>query len=175
MPRGIFDRQPIEIRFWNKVRKERGKGCWNWTAGTFSDGYGGFGAYGETRSHRVSWVLHFGSIPIGLQVLHSCDNPLCVRPSHLFLGTTQDNTQDRCNKGRSAFGYRNGAYTKPEEVRRGEVHGMAKLTDELVREIRETYIPRHPIHGQAAIARRLGVNRSTIERVISGFRWNHVK
>ena len=181
MPRvKTLEQLEIEDRFWDKVNKDGpihpdcGQ-CWEWIAGTFNDGYGGFGAYGESRSHRVSWVIHFGPIPEGLQVLHECDTPLCVNPSHLWLGTSQDNTQDRCAKGRSAFGYQNGAYTKPEEVRRGETHGMSKLTDEIVREIRRTYIPKHPIYGQAAIARRFGVNPSTIERGISGFRWGHVK
>lgn len=86
-------------RFWNKVKKT--DNCWFWTAGTFDDGYGKFKFEKKNRkAHRISWLLTNGDIPEGMLVCHHCDNPLCVKPSHLFLGTPKDNTQDMIKKGR---------------------------------------------------------------------------
>jgi hypothetical protein len=89
------------IRFWSKVLK--GKSCWNWTASLTQDGYGRFqtGSRTQERAHRFSWILEHGQIPSGMQVLHKCDNPKCVRPDHLFLGTPKDNMTDKAKKGRS--------------------------------------------------------------------------
>lgn len=88
-----------EDRFWARVKK--GDGCWEWTGSTGRRGYGTFMVHGErTRSHRYSWALHFGAIPDGLWVLHRCDNPPCVRPDHLWLGTVLDNNVDSRIKGR---------------------------------------------------------------------------
>ena len=85
-------------RLWNRVRK--GSSCWTWTGAT-QHGYGYIGENGKIlRTHRVSWTLHHGPIPDGLCVLHHCDNPPCVRPSHLFLGTHTDNMKDMVSKGR---------------------------------------------------------------------------
>jgi len=96
-------RTPIEMRFWSKVTK--GAGCWEWTASTDHKGYGKLaegGRQGRTLSaHRVSYELNVGPIPDGLLVLHRCDNPPCVRPDHLFVGTHTDNAQDMAKKGRS--------------------------------------------------------------------------
>lgn len=87
-------------RFWEKVNKT--ETCWLWTAST----QGGYGQIGHdiylrpVRAHRVSWELHYGPIPAGLDVLHKCDNPPCVRPDHLFIGTALDNVQDMLRKER---------------------------------------------------------------------------
>jgi hypothetical protein len=93
--------RPLADRFWEKV--DKAGGCWLWTAAKGSNGYGNFVAYkGEapTGAHRMSWELTFGEIPDGGFVLHRCDNRLCVRPSHLFLGTQADNLRDMHAKGR---------------------------------------------------------------------------
>lgn len=90
-------------RFWAKVAK--GDGCWEWTAGK-AYGYGRFCVrHGHVmHAHRYSYELRFGEIPLGMNVLHRCDNPGCVRPSHLFLGRQLENVRDMMAKGRARFG-----------------------------------------------------------------------
>lgn len=96
-------RRPLTDRFWEKVAKS--DGCWLWTGSRQRNGYGFLfaGTRKEPhpeRAHRVSWRIHFGEIPDGLWVLHKCDNPPCVNPEHLFLGTRTDNMRDCARKGR---------------------------------------------------------------------------
>jgi len=118
-----------EQRFWNKVNKT--DTCWLWTASKRNKGYGAFsytrdGKMIQDRAHRYSWEIHKGSIPEGLFVLHSCDVPACVNPSHLFLGNNQENVDDMMNKGRHVSG---GTYIQKYEGKyeRGESHHGAKL------------------------------------------------
>ena len=99
--------RPTEDRFWEKVNKDTVSGCWEWTSsGRGHRGYGAFFTHfpGEGRkchaAHRFSWSLSNGPIPAGLWVLHKCDNPPCVNPSHLFLGDRKDNMLDCAAKGR---------------------------------------------------------------------------
>ncbi len=93
-----------EVRFWRFVAPmTEGSGCWEWT-GSLTEGYGSFD---HRKAHRVSWEMHNGPIPQGAGahgtcVLHKCDNPSCVNPTHLFLGTNRDNAIDRERKGRGA-------------------------------------------------------------------------
>jgi hypothetical protein len=90
----------MEERFWGKVDTS-GK-CWLWTASLDGHGYGKFYVAPRVQSaHRVAYMIHHGEIPKGLMVLHRCDTPRCVRPSHLFLGTATDNSHDMMSKGRS--------------------------------------------------------------------------
>jgi hypothetical protein len=100
----------MEARFWKKVNKT--ENCWIWTGG----GMGGWGEHkygcigngrrgtGSTFAHRFSWTIHYGTIPDGMDVLHKCDNTLCVNPEHLFLGTQKDNSKDMVKKGRRRGG-----------------------------------------------------------------------
>lgn len=114
-------------RFWSHVAI--GDGCWEWVGPIANHGYAVF--YAQARrdsSHRVSYALHYGPIPGGLWVLHRCDNPRCVRPDHLFLGTALDNNADMAAKGRGRG-----------RVGRGEENGFARLTWPKVREIRTRY------------------------------------
>ena len=114
-------RYTLEERFWQKVDIRVG-GCWLWTANCTKDSKGrrrygliGAGRRGEGMlyAHRVSWEIHNGPIPNGLQVLHRCDNPQCVNPSHLFLGTQLDNMHDMVRKGRRGVtGPKSGAGAK---------------------------------------------------------------
>lgn len=98
-------------RFWAKVNKdgptvraELGP-CWAWTADRNHKGYGRLQLGGNVveLAHRYSWALHVGPIPEGMLVCHHCDNPVCVRPEHLFVGTAKDNTADMIAKGRQKF------------------------------------------------------------------------
>ncbi len=90
-------------RFWKSV--ERTEKCWNWTGFRDNNGYGQISINGNAISvHRFSWELHFFPIPKGLLVCHACDNPSCVNPNHLWLGTVTANNLDRARKGRSRTG-----------------------------------------------------------------------
>jgi len=90
-----------EERFWSRVKKT--DRCWLWTGNKNPDGYGMFWLDGKAHgAHRVSWLFHYGEIPKHLFVLHHCDNPACVRPCHLFLGTAGDNSRDSWAKGRGS-------------------------------------------------------------------------
>lgn len=95
-----YPARPLADRFWPKVRKS--DGCWEWTRATTTHGYGKFSVATAVwdRAHRVAWKLTNGPIPDGMFVCHHCDNPLCVRPDHLFLGTHGDNMRDASTKGR---------------------------------------------------------------------------
>ena len=89
----------LKERFWEKVDKTGN--CWIWTAACMTNGYGQIWDGSKDRgAHRISWILHNGPIPNNLHVLHKCDNPPCVRPDHLFLGTPIDNMLDAKAKGR---------------------------------------------------------------------------
>jgi hypothetical protein len=147
-------RRPLEERFWEKVQK--GEGCWAWTGATVY-GYGRIGAggtYGPAlMAHRVSWELHNGPIPEGMNVLHRCDNPPCTNPEHLFLGTHADNVADKVAKGRGASRQR---------------HGMAKLTEDQVARIR---LMVELGEQQRVVANLFGVSESQISMIVNGRRW----
>lgn len=133
--------------------------CWNWTGGKDPDGYGIFRVNGKSRrAHRVAWGQIYGKIPRGLRVLHHCDNPSCINPEHLFLGTDQDNVLDAFSKGRR-FGPK------------GEKHGRSKLTDSQVLKIKRR-LSSGELH--KAIARDFGVRRQTISLIAEGKTWRHI-
>lgn len=93
-------------RFWEKVMKT--DNCWLWIGARERGGYGCIQIkHNNFRAHRLSWELHHGTVPTGMHVLHTCDNPPCVNPTHLFLGTSLDNMADKVRKGRhSSTGFR---------------------------------------------------------------------
>ena len=145
-------------RFEDKFIPEPNTGCWLWTESCMKSGYGAFGIGRVTKyAHRIAYELYIGPIQTGFSVLHRCDVRSCVNPSHLFVGTHADNMVDMTRKGRS---------------QRGEKHAMAKLTNDSVREI-----PAMAASGvtQTAIAKSLGVSRTTICQILGGKVWKHIK
>jgi len=149
--------RPLSERFWEKVNVRGSEECWPWLAATKQGGYGRIsGERGEPQlSHRVAYKLAVGTIPDGLVVCHRCDNPSCVNPSHLYLGTQADNLCDMRSKGRG-------------NPPRGSRHPKARLTEELARAIR------HDPRSHRQIARELGIGKSTIGMVKAGITWTHV-
>lgn len=133
--------------------------CSVWTAATDHGGYGVIAVRNGTtdRAHRVAYRLEHGSIPTGFDVCHACDNPGCVRVSHLFLGTPKDNSRDAATKGRMA---------------RGERNGNTKLTEDDVREIRRLYATGSETH--QSIGERFGMRRPSISLILNGKRWGHI-
>ena len=115
-------------KFWAKVvLGVATEDCWGWVGAPTPKGYGTLGHGGKMlKAHRLSWELHNGSIPDGLCVLHSCDNPPCCNPRHLFLGTKEDNVADMVSKGRQAKGSRASGSKLTEKARREIV--VAPLT-----------------------------------------------
>lgn len=103
--------ESLRDRFWSKVKKS--PGCWLWTANKNNKGYGtmtlGAANLGKGLAHRISYALHYKEIPAGIEVMHHCDNPSCVKPTHLFLGTHAENMLDMRNKG-TAY-YRSNRFT----------------------------------------------------------------
>jgi len=170
----LIMRKTLSERFWAKVDKSTDlDGCWLWRGSTDTQGYGQIAINGKGhRAHRVAYEMIVGVIPIGICCLHHCDVRQCVRPDHLFLGTKSDNMQDAVAKGRIAVGARNGAYTHPERVLRGEQHGRVILTESSVRSIRFAYA----IGGvtQRALAKMYNVGKSTINEILSRRIWKHV-
>jgi len=155
-------------RFWSKVDTS-GDGCWEWQAGTGHWGYGSFRArgleepwgYREQLAHRWSWFFTYGELPRKQPILHSCDNPPCVRPSHLRLGTHADNAADRRGRGRNGN-------------RQGERNGATKLTAADVTAIRARWVPNDRQNSTAAIARDFGVAQSNVVWIVTGKTWRHL-
>lgn len=153
----------LSYRFWDKVDKRSPSECWEWTGTRTGRGYG---RLARNRIHyvatHVSWYLHYGEWPndLGMWVLHRCDNPPCVNPAHLFLGTRADNVRDMVRKGRSL---RN----KP----RGERHHKAKLGAAEVRSIRAEFASGATV---PELAEAYGVSRSNIQFIVAGTTWRHL-
>jgi hypothetical protein len=132
--------------------------CWLWTASRDKDSYGGFALNGKTiGAHVAAYILLIGQVPLGLGVCHTCDNPPCVNPDHLFLGDQKANMSDCSRKGRC-----NNGGTK------GEANGRVKLTKELVVFIRSSQ------ENHTELGRMLDVSGSLIAQIRARKLWSHV-
>jgi hypothetical protein len=144
---------PEEI-FWARVDKNGPNGCWLYTFGKDKWGYGDLRYKGKhIQAHRLAWKLLRGD-PGKLDCLHTCHNPTCCNPDHLYLGTDLDNTRDRVAIGRQ--------------------HVEAKLTPEEVQEIRAKYWYESGRSNVVALATKYGVKPVTIVAIISGRSWKHL-
>ncbi len=146
--------------FYEHVGRKQASGCILWAGPVNGKGYGQMGYdYENLMAHRVSYELFVGPIPEGLHVLHRCDTPGCINPTHLFVGTQSDNVQDMLDKGRGGD-------------RHGERSGTAKLSEEQVLAIRTRYAQGDIT--QAELASEYSVSRPTITVIITGRNWAHL-
>lgn len=149
----------VADRLWEKVDKSTTpNGCWPWYGHKDKLGYGrmGVGRYRVLLTHRIAFEVSIGPIPEGLCVCHACDNPSCCNPSHLWIGTRQDNNADKMAKGRMPS---------------GEVHHCAKLNAESVRGIAS----KHEAGARVVdLAREYGVSESTVCDIVHGRTWTRV-
>ncbi len=145
----MFD-ESVKERFWAKVNKT--EGCWEWRAGTDRDGYGRLRVEDRTiRAHRIGWALSNGSLPENC-VCHTCDNPSCVRPDHLWVGPPRQNNSDRASKGRN-------------RDQTGPRNSQAKLTPEIVQAILADD------RFQKVIGEAYGVSQGAVSMIKNGKRW----
>lgn len=158
--------------------------CHLWTGSKNSKGmgYGRTWAGGKTLyTHRTSYVIHFGEIPDDKLVLHKCDNPLCVRKEHLFLGTHEDNMADMKMKNRAAplrsdilkYGDDHWTRKKPHLLARGDNHGNSKVPSETILKIRAEFAAGGIT--KSDLGRKYGYVKSHICRLISGESWKHLQ
>lgn len=159
-------KKPLAQRFWEKVDKGNGRGCWLWTGIPASTGYGqlsrGGRGNGTVHAHRVSWELHNGPIPPrggahGAVVMHICDNRLCVNPKHLMLGSQSDNVADMDAKSR-----------RRNRNLRGVQHGMSKWTEAQVRAVKRA------TGSYREIAEQTGVALGSVKQIKLGKVWRHI-
>lgn len=176
---------PMTKRFWDRVNKDGPlpdqekpwysglDKCWVWLGVLDRDGYGRIShahKKGRTvRAHRFSFELHGGSIPEGHSVLHRCDNPSCVNPTHIKAGTLDENNKDMKEKGRSASGRRHSSHLHPELIKRGEKHHNSVLTDKQAMEIKRAK------GTQRSIAKLYNVSQYTVWGIRFGKTWTHLE
>jgi len=133
-------------------------GCWNWNLGLFKNGYAKTSVGGKTQyAHRASYRAFNGPIKEGQVVRHTCDNPRCINPGHLLRGTQADNVADCLERGRFSL---------------GDDHAT-KLTSEIVKSIRKDHTD--GLGGYKILAKKYGVDRSMIQRIVKGWVWKHVQ
>ena len=145
----------LSVRFWSKVLINRPDECWPWSAGVRrkNEGYGAFWLNGRHHpASRVAYALAFGEVPKSLHVCHTCDNPMCCNPAHLFAATHKENNNDKIRKSRDAA---------------AERHGLTKLTSAQVQAIREEAAGRRR-YGRKAIADKYGISAGYVGEIVRG-------
>jgi hypothetical protein len=157
-----------EVRFWKYVDKIDGQ-CWEWLGARMTERSPGVGNYGilwdktvessfqNISAHRLSYQLHHGAISDNMHVCHTCDNPPCVNPDHLFLARAADNMRDKFAKMRHPMGSK---------------HYAAKLTEGIVRDIRQRVADGEK---QNAVAKALGLSKQAVNDIVLGKAWKHVQ
>lgn len=151
----------FEEVFWSKVDRGGPGECWLWQGTQFRDGYGRVSKYaGETRAHRIAFILVNGLILEGLSIMHTCDTPLCCNPAHLVAGTPAENSADMVQKNR-------------QRAACGSAHGQAKLDEEKVAEIRRLW--RANFFNQRQLAERFDVSQVLIGKIVRDEIWRHVE
>lgn len=152
-------------KFWDNVQKADGDACWLWTGPLSKPWRYGMFSYAPRKNmsaHRWIYMHLHGPLPSRIKVCHTCDNPQCVRPDHLFEGTHSDNMKDCAAKGRMN-------YQIDPTIIQGENNGQARLTADDVRAIRASN------ESMAALAIRYGVGHTTIRHIIQRDTWKHIK
>lgn len=196
MPQYTFPKAFTQ-RFWSHVHMPSADECWPWSLSRGNHGYGQV-SYQRTMhlTHRIAYEMTHGPIPDGLWVLHSCDNPPCCNPKHMFLGTHTDNMRDMTAKGRNGVHrhperYPRGDshpsrtmperlsrgdnhYTRqhPEKVMRGELNGRARFTEQNIRDMRQQHEQGIAIR---ELARRYKADRKTIQAIVKHRIWRHIE
>lgn len=157
-----FSHGPVEQRFWRMANKRGEDDCWEWSGNRLPKGYGVIGKGGKGNgvitAHRLSYTMHKGEIPPSMVVMHSCDNPCCVNPKHLSVGTYSDNNNDSVAKGR-------GMHRADHLLYKGGRSNPSAISAEVAKAILED------VGTDTWLAKKHGVSRETARKIKTGIHW----